>query len=322
MATNHALEVEGLRKTFKARRRIVTAVDGITFAVQPGEIYGFLGPNGAGKTTTIKIACGLLRADAGTTRINGYDVWRNRRAALRRIGAVLEGNRNIYWRLSPYENLQYFATLKCVRIPNLRARIEDLLRFFDIWDKRGDMSLQLSRGMQQKVAIACSLIHNPDVLLLDEPTLGLDLQAAKAVKERIVQLAREQGKAIILTTHQMELAQEICDRVAIINQGKIAAEDRVSNLLRLFSVQEYVIRFHGAHGDRVRAIVDSSPTAEITDGDEITSLKVILHEPNDLYDLMAKLKAADLPLASVDKIDPNLAEVFLKVIEGHEGGPA
>jgi ABC-2 type transport system ATP-binding protein len=322
MTNEHALEVEGLRKIFKARRRTVTAVDGISFAVRPGEIYGFLGPNGAGKTTTIKVACGLLRPEAGTVRVMGCDVRHERRAALRRVGAVLEGNRNVYWRLSPYENLLYFATLKCVPIPNLRARIEQLLHFFDIWEKRGDMTMQLSRGMQQKVAIACALIHDPEVLLLDEPTLGLDVQAAQTVKERVLQLAHEQGKTIILTTHQMELAQEICDRVAIINQGKIAAQDRVQNLIRLFSVQEYRLQFRGLHADRLRQIIDHGLATEIAEADDATALTIIFKDANDLYPLMAKLDAAGLPLAGVDKIEPNLADVFLKVIQAKAPGEA
>jgi ABC-2 type transport system ATP-binding protein len=322
MANNQALEVEGLRKVFKARRRTVTAVDGISFDVRPGEIYGFLGPNGAGKTTTIKIACGLLRPEAGTVRVMGHDVRRERRAALRHIGAVLEGNRNVYWRLSPYENLLYFSALKGVPIPNLRTRIEELLHFFDLWEKRGDMTMQLSRGMQQKVAIACALIHSPDLLLLDEPTLGLDVQAAKMVQERIVQLAHEQGKTIILTTHQMELAQQICDRVAIINQGRIAAEDRVENLIRLFSVQEYRLRFDGRHEERLNEIVNHSPRVRITETPDATALTIIFEDPNELYPLMAKLDSASLPLAGVEKVEPDLADVFLRVIEDKTPGDA
>jgi ABC-2 type transport system ATP-binding protein len=317
----NALEVEGLRKVFKARRRTVTAVDGISFTVRPGEIYGFLGPNGAGKTTTIKMACGLLNPESGTVRVMGHDVQRQRRAALRHIGAVLEGNRNVYWRLSPYENLLYFATLKAVPIPNLRGRIEEMLHFFDIWEKRGDMTMQLSRGMQQKVAIACALIHDPDVLLLDEPTLGLDIQAARMVEQRIAELAHEQGKTIILTTHQMELAQKVCDRVAIINQGRIAAEDRVENLIRIFSVQEYRLRFAGRHEQRLREVVNHSPRVEISELPDATALTIIFEDPNELYPLMAKLDAAALPLAGVEKVEPNLADVFLRVIEGKDPPP-
>jgi ABC-2 type transport system ATP-binding protein len=312
-----AIEVENLRKEFRSRRRRVVAVDNISFRVNRGEIYGFLGPNGAGKTTTIKMICGLILPDSGTTRILGLDTWRRAREAMRRIGAVLEGSRNVYWRYTAPENLSYFATLKNVRIPDLRKRIDHLLEFFELQGRRNETVQQLSRGMQQKVAIACALVHDPEVLLLDEPTLGLDVQAAHSVKERVKELAHNEGKTILLTTHQMDVAQEICDRIAIINDGRIAIDDTTRNLISLFSYQQYDFEFRGSIANKLTGLVNHDPAAKITENEETTKLRVTFDRPDRLYEMMDGLKAAGASVAGITKVEPNLAEVFMKVVSGH-----
>lgn len=142
-------------------------------------------------------------------RVNGHDVWRQRSAAVRQIGAVLEGTRNVHWPLSAWDNLIYFGHLKGMWGKKLAARAEQLLRRLALWDRRGDLVRTFSRGMQQKVAIACALTAAPPIVLLDEPTLGLDVQAARTVKDLVGRLAREQGKTVVLTTHQLDMAQEL-----------------------------------------------------------------------------------------------------------------
>ena len=230
-----AIEIDSLSKTYnKGKRAQVRAVQDLSFAVPAGQVFGFLGPNGAGKTTTIKMLCGLVTPTSGTARLNGYDVARRRGEAMRQFGVVLEGTRSVYWRLSAWENLQYFGRLKGRRGRDLKSRAEWLLGELDLWERRKEQVRELSRGMQQKVAIACALIADPPIVLLDEPTLGLDVQSARTVKTRIRRLASEQGKTVLLTTHQLDMAQELCNRVAIINEGRLVADRSMGDLLGLF----------------------------------------------------------------------------------------
>ncbi len=226
------VEIRGLTKEYKDWRgkKKVKAVDNLSLAVGKGEILAFLGPNGAGKTTVIKMICGLLLPDKGDITINGYDVFKRTGQALKNIGVVLEGNRNIHWRLTPKENLEYFGNLKGISGKILKDRIEYLLSFFSLTEKRNILVKDLSRGMQQKLTIAISLIGDPEVLLLDEPTTGLDLHTTILIKDRLTSLSKEKGKSIFLSTHQMEIAQEISERVAIINQGRLVALEKTKNL--------------------------------------------------------------------------------------------
>src|SRR5690242_14307138 len=241
-----AIEIEHLSKSYPKRNSTpVKAVDDLQLVVPAGQVIGFLGANGAGKTTTIKMLCGLITPDAGQVRLNGYAVAHERSAAMRQIGAVLEGTRNIYWRLSAWQNLLYFGRLKGAHGQMLQTRAEKLLHELELWERQHDAVREFSRGMQQKVAIACALIADPPIVLLDEPTLGLDLQAAHTVKEWIIKLAHEQGKTIVLTTHQLDMAQELCEQVAIMRKGCLLANSPLNELLHLFRTEHYQIRVKG-----------------------------------------------------------------------------
>jgi len=180
-----AIKIESLSKTFRSRGgNEVEAVSRLDLTVEPGQVFGFLGSNGAGKTTTLKMACGLVMPTTGTVRLNGYDVSRQRGQAMQQIGAVLEGTRNVYWRMNAWQNLLYFGRIKGVSASKLlKARAEQLLRELDLWERRKDPVGEFSRGMQQKVAIAAALIADPPIVLLDEPALGLDVQASRTVQE-------------------------------------------------------------------------------------------------------------------------------------------
>lgn len=227
-----AVELLALSKTYSRRRAPgVRAVDDVTLSVRAGEVFGFLGPNGAGKTTTIKMMAGLVTPTSGTARLNGFDIATQRSAAVMQVGAVLEGGRNVYWTMSASQNLLYFGRLKGLRADEIRPRGERLLAELGLWDRRNEQVGGFSRGMQQKVAIAAALITDPPILLLDEPTIGLDVQAARTVREWITQLARDEAKTVVLTTHQLNVVQELCDRVAIIKDGVIAADLPLPSLL-------------------------------------------------------------------------------------------
>lgn len=298
------LEVYDLRKTYKQQGKRIEAVRGISFDISAGEILAFLGPNGAGKTTSIKMIAGLVRPDAGMVKIAGGDPHRNPQV-LRRLGAVLEGNRNLYWRLTPLENLEYFGVLRGSKQREARQHGLRLLDRFGLQSKRNAPVQALSRGMQQKLAIAVALVHQPRLLLLDEPTLGLDVEASENVKALIQEIAAD-GCAILLTTHQLQVAEELSKRVAIIQNGKIVALESTRALIRRFSGSSYVIEVEGAL-DRPRA-----EQLELL-GATIQLRKVAYSgTPEGLYQILAVLKP--LPIVQVKQAD--LTQIFLKLVHG------
>ncbi|XOB99588.1 ABC transporter ATP-binding protein [Deinococcota bacterium DY0809b] len=298
------LVAEGLEKTFRSRGKTTRAVDGVHLRVDRGEVLAFLGPNGAGKTTTIKMIAGLIRPDAGSVRVAGRDPHRDP-WALRQLGAVLEGNRNVYWRLTPLENLEYFGVLKGLSAAEARRRGKTLLERFELTHKQNALTQQLSRGMQQKLAIAVSLIHQPALLLLDEPTLGLDVEAAETVKQLIRELAGD-GQAIVLTTHQLDVAQQLSHRVAIIREGRIVAEDRTATLLARFSGDQYEIEVEGE--------LDKARRARLAElgARPLNGRIAYVGSPEGLWTVLEALRP--LPILRVEKDRADLTEVFLKLI--------
>lgn len=310
------IEIESLSKSFSKRNKhIVQAVNNLNLLVSAGQVFGFLGANGAGKTTTIKMICGLVTPTTGHVRINGYDVRQHRSMAMRQIGAVLEGTRNIYWRMSAWDNLMYFGHLKGCWGKALKERAERLLKELDLWERRNDDVRLFSRGMQQKVAIACALIANPPVILLDEPTLGLDIQAARTVKGWITNLVREQGKTVILTTHQLDMAEELCHRVAIINKGNLLTNQPLSDLLHLFRQEYYQIRVKGSLEDRQPVWIDGFSLS--TENDE-TILSGVIKDQATLHTYLTELYDLNLPLLSVTRLEPDLEDIFVRLIGGGE----
>ena len=311
MLNGSAIELSGLTKRYRRGKGLFTAVDHVTLSVPPGQVLGLLGPNGAGKTTTIKMICGLITPSAGTIRLNGYDVARQRPAAVRQIGAVLEGSRNVYWPMTAWQNLLYFGRLKGLRGAEIRPRAERLLTELGVWDRRNETVGSYSRGMQQKVAVAAALITDPPVILLDEPTLGLDVEAARTVKDWVVHLARDEGKAVVLTTHQLEVAQQLSGRIAVIRDGRIIADLPKGELLARYAEDRFEVRVAGLLNGFVgllpagaRAEADSESTA-VTLRDASTSA---------LYGFLDDLRAKDVPLLSVSQAQPGLEEIFLRLI--------
>ncbi|MDK2870030.1 MAG: type transport system ATP-binding protein [Pyrococcus sp.] len=234
------VEVKDLRKLYPKKiplpfRKVeyFEALKGITFSVKKGELFGLLGPNGAGKTTTIKILTTLLEPTSGVAKVLGYDVVKEPREIRRRINLVAEGERTLYWRLSGYENLRYFASIYYVPRREAEKRIKELLEMVGLWERRNDLVMNYSRGMKQRLAIAKALINDPEVLFLDEPTLGLDVQSAVFVRELVRKLVDEEGKTVLLTTHYMQEAEELCDRIAIIDHGRIIALDTPEGLKKM-----------------------------------------------------------------------------------------
>lgn len=298
------LEVERLQKSFRYGKTLVTAVRNVSLTLATGEVLAFLGPNGAGKTTTIKMIAGLIQPDAGRVQIAGFDPHRNPEA-LRFVGAVLEGNRNLYWRLTPEENLDYFGVLKGLTRREVRRRSRDLLERFELTAKRRTSVQKLSRGMQQKLAIAVALIHQPKLLLLDEPTLGLDVEATQYVKGLVKAIAAN-GCAILLTTHQLDIAEELSDRVAIIQKGEIIASASTRDLIQQFSGTAYIIEVEGKLDDLQIQLLHNLNA-------QVQAEKIVyMGSPELLYSVLEVLKP--LPIIQVKKDSADLTEIFLKLV--------
>ncbi len=218
-----ALELTKLRKSFAK-----VAVDDLDLKVRAGELYALLGPNGAGKTTTLRMVAGLQRPDAGQITVFGVDALADPIAAKRMI-AWLPDEPLLYDKLNPMEYLEFVAGLWSVEAQIAQARAEELLRWLDLWESRGARCESFSRGMKQKVALAGALIHEPRLLILDEPLTGLDAGASRQVKDLLVSRVR-QGATVILTTHILEVAERLSDRIGIIRQGKLVAEGTMDEL--------------------------------------------------------------------------------------------
>jgi ABC-2 type transport system ATP-binding protein len=306
-----AIELSGLTKRYRRGRDWLTAVNDVTLTVPAGQVIGLLGPNGAGKTTTIKMICGLVLPTAGTIRISGYDVGHERADAVRQIGAVLEGSRNVYWPLTAWQNLMYFGRLKGLRGAEIRPRAERLLTGLGLWDRRNETVGSFSRGMQQKVAIAAALITDPPVLLLDEPTIGLDVAAARTVKDWIAHLAADEGKTILLTTHQLAIVQELADRIAVIRDGRIIADLPTPELLSRYAEDRFEVRVPVMQNE-VPALLP--PGTRIVPRAEATGLLLPDADQAALHTVLDALWAAGIPLLSASQARPDLEEIFLRLI--------
>jgi ABC-2 type transport system ATP-binding protein len=228
-AAGHAIEAIDLVRTYRTHTGVirrkpmeVEAVKGVSFHVEPGELFGLLGPNGAGKTTTIKMLITLLLPTSGTARVMGFDVVRDTTDVRRRIGYVFGGDRGLYDRVSGIDNLRYFAELYGVEPSEQRGRIGALLELVGLTGRENEKVEGYSRGMRQRLHIARGLLHDPEVIFMDEPSIGLDPVGARELRQTVRSLV-DAGKTVLLTTHYMFEADALCDRIAVINAGRIVA---------------------------------------------------------------------------------------------------
>lgn len=219
------IEVNNLKRKYDSvlsmrKKKTIEALKGISFSVKEGEIFGLLGPNGAGKTTTIKILTTLLAPSSGEAKILGHNCFGEEKFIRNKINFIFGGERGLYWRLSAYENLHYFGDIYKIPEKILKKRIPELLKLVGLDGRDKEKVEGYSKGMKQRLQIARGLINDPEILFLDEPTIGLDPVGAKELRE-IVKSLKCQGKTILLTTHYMYEADELCDRIAVINNGQI-----------------------------------------------------------------------------------------------------
>ncbi len=224
------IEVRSLFKSFTVKEgpvfrktaKTVSALEGVSFTVKKGEIFGLLGPNGAGKTTTIKTVCTLIQPTSGEVYVNGHDVVKDSQSARQDLGVMLTGDRTLYWKLTGRENLEYFAALYHMDRAKAKERIQTLLKLVGLEERQDTLVENYSTGMRMRLSFVKGILHEPPVVLLDEPTMSLDPQSARLIRETIKDLRRD-GHAILLTTHYMEEADQLSDRVAVIDHGKIIA---------------------------------------------------------------------------------------------------
>ncbi|MFB6300413.1 MAG: ABC transporter ATP-binding protein [Halobacteriales archaeon] len=311
------IDVVGLTKQY-ARQSTDTrpAVDDISFRVQPGSVVGLLGPNGAGKTTTIKSLLGLIIPTAGTVHIDGIDAHERPRAAYRQVTAVLEGARNIYWRLTVRENMEFFASLQGRDPRAIREELTGYLSMLGLADEAATPVRALSRGMKQKAALACALARGTPLLFLDEPTLGLDVETSRDLRAELRRLVENDGRTVIISSHDMDVVQAVCDRVIIMNDGRIVANDTVEALIDLFRTQVYRIVVDRPVPDGIEHRLRDRFQIDrwVLTADQLV-FEVVLEHGDDLYPLMAILEAADMTPRSIQTQEPDLEEAFLAVTD-------
>lgn len=262
---NAIIEVNQLKRVFGQNR----AVDGMTFHVEQGEVFGLLGPNGAGKTTTVRLLNGILPPSEGTARVFGFDPATHGEDIRRKTGVLTE-TPALYERLSARENLEFFATLQAIPEADVSRRVDEMLEFFELASRAKDKVETFSKGMKQRLALARALIHKPPLLFLDEPTSGLDPEAAQQVNDLIANLTRANGQTVVLATHNLFEAQRLCDRVAVMNQGRILALGSLKELARkLWPVTWVDITFHVKPSENVagslkahRGVIQTSAEGE------------------------------------------------------------
>jgi ABC-2 type transport system ATP-binding protein len=243
------IEVEGLTKKFGD----LTAVDGVSLTVRDGEIFGFLGPNGAGKTTTVRMLCCLISKTAGTARVGGFEVGNETDSPrIRRMIGLVPDNVGLYESMSAYDNLDFYGKLYDRTDNQRRESIEYFLKLLGLWEKRDTKAGTFSKGMKQKLAVARALIHDPEVLFLDEPTANLDPESAKTVRDFILELKKEK-KTVFLNTHNLDEAQRICDRIAILNT-RVMAIGTAEELEGTVKGRQTVIKLANVGGAVVKAL--------------------------------------------------------------------
>ena len=301
-----AVEAVELRKRFisyerigliRRRKTIVNALNGVSLNVKWGEVYGLLGPNGAGKTTTVKILSTLLIPDSGFARINGFDVVKEAKKVRGIIGLVLYPDKGFYSRLSGFENLVYFGRLYGLSRGKAEERARELLRLVNLDWAANRPYEEYSLGMRARLSIARALIHDPPVVFLDEPTIGLDPVSSRSIRDLIKGLKRE-GRAVLLTSHNLWEVEEVCDRVGIIGSGKVLMEGSPRDIKDRLGLR-YVIEIE-IEGDSKGKVIRVETT------DPVAELKRIMNE----------IEGNGLRISRMRVNEPSLEEAYIRVVSG------
>ncbi len=307
------------------KRAYIEALRGIDLQVKPGEVFGLLGPNGAGKTTLIKILCTLVIHDEGEAFIYGFDVKKEPAKVLKNLQAVLPESRGFNWRLTGRQNLEFYALLYGIPDKEARTRVEYLLELTGLRDRANDSYQRYSTGMQRRLLLCRSLLRNTPVLLFDEPTTGLDPAAAAEFRSMVRdRLARQEGTTILMSTHNLYEAQDVCDRIAILHQGKIIACDTPGN------IQHAIVEEKTLNVSFVDAVSDKEvPRTMLTSFEQISgvrgvtpdfdaegrlrSLSLRVDKDVDLSVVLEIIAKNRLKIGSINTIEPSLEDAFIEI---------
>lgn len=293
------------------------AVDRLTLEIPRGTVFGFLGPNGSGKTTTIRLLLGLLDADQGSAQVLGFDTKKQPDEVRVRSGALLE-HHGLYERLSAAENLDYYGRIWRMSKVNREKRIRELLEPLDLYDRRAEPIGRWSRGMKQKLAVARTLMHRPELVFLDEPTAGLDPVASSALREDLERLVRQEGVTIFLTTHNLAEAEKLCDQVGVINHGHLLAVGSPSDLRSKTSAPRLYVTGDGITSQVVEDVKRSTLVNKIQS--QNGKLVMDLNDLSRSHEIVAKLVGAGVQIDEVRKEKADLEDVFLRLVEEEKGG--
>jgi len=305
-----AIEVKDLTKNYGE----ITAVNHISFEVGKGEIFGFLGPNGAGKTTTIRILTGVIKPDGGTASIMDYNILEQALKA-KQIMSVVPEMANAYIDLTAWQNLMLIGELYGVPKRKRQERAEGLLKEFGLYERKNQHARGFSKGMKQKLILCMALLTEPQVLFLDEPTAGLDVESARLIRDTIRQYNRD-GTTIFLSTHNMEEANKLCDVIAIINHGKIAAVDSPENLrMKSSGLKSIEVSF-----DKPVLASELSEIPSVTQVKKIgDKIRLYTGEPHSVIDNLAGYaRSKGLTVVSLNTLAPTLEDVFVRLTKEHE----
>jgi ABC-2 type transport system ATP-binding protein len=318
IVAEHLCKIFNVTKGFLKRTKTqVAAVRDISFEVDYGELFGLVGPNGAGKTTTIKMLTTMLIPTSGTATVLGFDVEKEVTQVRRRIGIVLGGERGLYTRVNAIDNLRYFADLYGVSVSIREKRIKELLKFMGLWERARDRVETYSKGMKQRLHLARGLINDPELIFMDEPTIGLDPEIAKETRNMIRELV-EKGKTVLLTTHYMFEADELCKRVAIIRNGEIVALDTPSGLKKYVMDTSVVeVEGFGITEGEVNKFRESpeilAVSAEL--GEDKQVLKIQTPKGSEIISqvqqILRKSRIYDIKIK-----EPTLEDAYLRLVEG------
>ena len=309
-----SIETEDLTKRFGS----LTAVDHLSFRVDPGEIFGLLGPNGAGKTTTIRMLASLIEPTEGCARVGGHDVVKESLRVREMVGILTESP-SLYDRLTAEENMEFFAEAYGITDRSERSkRIRELLEFFDLWERRNDKAGGFSKGMKQKLALARALVHSPEILFLDEPTSGLDPRSAKDIRDLMEELSERENQTILLSTHRLEDAERLCSRVMIIRDGGSLIVGSPDELRRRMTGSPFLeVRLRRVDEGIIRSIRTLEQVSNLSIDDDANKMIVGLKDLEDATPLIVRriVEAGGLIL-SVETLEPSLEEAYIKLVGG------
>jgi len=306
------IETENLTRKFGE----LTAVDDVTLKVNKGEVFGFLGPNGAGKTTTVRMLCCLISKTSGKARIGDYDVDREEdRLKIRKMVGYLSGDVGLYENLSAYKNLDFYGKLYEVPSAEREENIKRLLQLLGIWERKDDAVAGFSKGMKQKLAIARALIHEPQLLFLDEPTANLDPEAAKTVRDFILELKKEK-RTIFMNTHNLAEAERVCDRIAVL-KTKLIRVGSPEDLERSISSRKTVVQLESIVDSVLEAIKKLGTVKNLSTSEN--KLILDMDDPDrDNPQLVKAIVAAGGNIQYVTELRSTLEDVYLKLVRGTE----